>query len=123
MNREIVSKSELEEFGAERWIMQSTSEEQEMLSRFPDPLPATHHCVYEWHQFGNQRVLRLSVVPKPEGDKPGETVPVGTDDRRKELMKLDMNELKTRAAVASVPLPGKFSKVQLVSWLLEAEKK
>jgi len=112
---------------------QRTEEYAQWCEQFPDPgAPTTHAVVYRWEDSDSPRAPRRIVfecVPKTEAGKPAETVtptpPPANEERRKQLMALDVPSLITAYGVAGLgnlsEKSAKSSPAKAVAAILEAE--
>lgn len=105
----------------------SSTERDEYLKTFPNPMPSTHYLHWAWDSESGE--LRFEVRVKPEakaaGDKSSTIRPTapGTDERRRELTAMTNADLLALAAEEGADVDPKSSKALIVAAIIEQESK
>jgi hypothetical protein len=108
MNRE-TRKAQGTPFLAMQFQLQSSTERDEWLKSFPAPLPRHYALTYTWR---DDNVLELCVIPTGE-QPPAEAAAAD------ELEKLELPDLKAKAAELGVKVYPKASKKQIATQIAE----
>jgi hypothetical protein len=102
----------------------SSSERDEYLRTFPDPMPSTHYLHWQWVDGE----VRFEPRPKPEAVAAGAKAGVkplapGTNERRAELNNMTVADLQALAAETGATIDNKATKAQIIAQIIDHQSK